>query len=106
MGVQTEIMGTVINYSNSKVSVLRVSSYNLHGFNNGFPMLRLFCIDFDVIMISEHWLLSQNLDKLGTVSDQFNYFGVSSMDLKVAANILVGRPFGGVAIYGEKPCLI
>jgi hypothetical protein len=65
-------------------------------------MLRLLCVNFDVIMISQHWLLSQNLDKLGTISDQFNYFGVSSMDLKVAANILVGRPFGGVAILWRK----
>src|SRR5437899_3935493 len=77
---------------------LRVCSYNMHGYNNGRPLLESLCHTHDVILVQEHWLPSCDLHKLKTINEQFNCYGISAMVEKLSSGILVGRPFGGVAI--------
>ena len=54
-------------------------------------------------MVQEHWLTPDNLWKLNTLSDNYSVFISSAMAACVSAGVdtgpLVGRPFGGTAIY-------
>lgn len=80
--------------------LLKVISYNLHGFNQGAPGIRELMgkMEPDVIMVQEHWLTADNLYKLDLLSTNFFVFGSSAMNAAVGAGPLYGRPFGGTAI--------
>ena len=77
---------------------LSCTTYNLHGFNQGYPLLCSLCSHSDIIMIQEHWLPPFDLFKLDTISSEFTSFASSAMTHAVQSDILKGRPFGGVAI--------
>jgi len=83
---------------------LTVVSYNLHGLNQG----RVALIDLmssiipDIFMVQEHWLSPDNLYKLDAISDDYFVFGSSAMMTCVSSGPLVGRPFGGTAIFINK----
>ena len=81
---------------------LRLCSFNMHGFNNGFSMLKTICLSYDIILLQETWLLESNLFKLNQVNNNFQSFSLSSMNNKVASGILTGRPFGGTSILWNK----
>ena len=93
-------------YNNT--TVVRVCSYNMHGFTNGLPLAKELCNDHDVILLQEHWLLQDNLHKISSISSEFQAYSLSSMNEKIARGILVGRPFGGVAVLWRKSlaCLV
>ena len=80
----------------------RISSFNMHGFNNGYSMVKELCGNFDIILLQEHWLLSNHLHKLSEIDCNFQIFAVSAMDNKCATSILTGRPYGGVAVLFRK----
>ena len=82
--------------------VLKLCTYNMHGYNNGRPLLEHLCSAYDVILLQEHWLPPGDLNKLNSINDEFNSFSVSSMEEKLSSGILVGRPFGGVAVLWKK----
>jgi exonuclease III len=84
------------------VDTLKICTYNMHSFNNGRSLLEYLCTTHDVILVQEHWLSSCDLYKLKTFNDKFICYGVSAMDEKLSSAILVGRPFGGVAILWKK----
>jgi exonuclease III len=73
-------------------------SYNLHGFRQGCECIRDLCLTNDVILIQEHWLCSEALHKL-QINDNFRLIAHSSMDDTCGRGPLVGRPFGGLAIF-------
>ena len=79
-------------------------SYNLHGFNQGYPGIKELMIKLqpDIIMVQEHWLTPDNLGKLSAVSDDYLVCGSSAMIRTVSAGPLIGRPFGGTAILINK----
>ena len=77
---------------------LRVVSYNLHGFNQGIPLLRQLSGESEIILMQEHWLSSDMLHKIDALLPEFLCFNHSSMDKVCSADILRGRPFGGVSI--------
>jgi len=81
-------------------NLLKVVSYNLHGFNQGSVGIKELMIKIqpDIIMVQEHWLTPDNLWKLNTLSDNYSVFGSSAMAACVDAGPLIGRPFGGTAI--------
>ncbi len=81
---------------------VKITSYNLHGFDIGLPFLKTLCSEFDFILVQEHWLLSSQLFKLGSVDNDFSFFAISAMDHKSQCGILKGRPFGGVGILWRK----
>ena len=86
-------------------SRLSIISYNLHGYNQGLPG----CTErtdrqteSSVIAYQEHWLTTDNLDKLNNISIDYFVCGSSAMDASVGAGPLVGRLFGGTAILITK----
>ena len=81
-------------------SSLRLASYNLHGFNQGIPMLNYLCYDYksDVIFVQEHWFPPFDLNKIQNFSNDFTSFGISAMEDRVESDVLFGRPYGGVCI--------
>ena len=81
---------------------IKVCSYNMHGFKNGVSTVQDLCLNYDIILLQEHWLLKANLNKIGDINVNFQAFCLSSMNAKAAAGILVGRPFGGVAVLWRK----
>lgn len=81
---------------------VKICSYNMHGFKNGLPMARELCKTHDLILLQEHWLLKNNLDKLDSIDRDFMSFNLSSMNAKSASGIMIGRPFGGVGILWRK----
>ena len=79
---------------------LSVISYNLHGWGQGQFLLHDLCNRVAppaVIMLQEHWLSTENLFKL-SLSPDYTVFGGSAMDHATSKSVLVGRPFGGLAV--------
>ena len=91
---------------NSKSSLpspsLKCCSYNMHGFYNGISMLHSLCESHDIVCVQEHWLHNYEFSKFSDWCPEFNVYGISAMNDKVASGILVGRPFGGVAVLWKK----
>jgi len=82
--------------------VISLLTYNLHGFNQGEPLLNDLCnCDnpiYDFICVQEHWLTPANMYKIHNLSRNYSFMGSSAMGDEVSSGILVGRPFGGVGI--------
>jgi len=83
-------------------SLFSMSSYNLHGLNQGESLLCKLCnlanYNIDCICVQEHWLTSANLQKMSDLSKNYTFFGSSAMDSAVEKSVLRGRPYGGVGI--------
>jgi len=62
--------------------------------------LRDLCEVNDVVFLQETWLMEEDLPILSKVHPEFYGKGVSAMDL--SKGVLVGRPFGGLAILWRK----
>ena len=77
----------------------RVSSYNMHGLNQGCDMLKYLCNDLhcDVIFLQEHWQTPVNMNKILAFSDDYIGFGISAMEERVKS-VFHGRPYGGTSI--------
>jgi exonuclease III len=61
-------------------------------------MLINMCKSFDIILVQEHWLTTNDLSKLNNIDANFTSFGVSAMNSRLENGILLGRTFGGTAI--------
>ena len=85
-----------------KRTPIKFASYNMHGFNNGLPMMQDICKSADIILIQEHWLQTSELNKLNLIDRNFSSLAVSAMDIKSGDGILRGRPFGGTGILWRK----
>ena len=84
------------NFCNSRE--LKIVSYNLHGFNQGYFTVDelISSIDPDVFLCQEHWLTPANLHKFADHYGSYFAFGSTAMSTLVEAGILRGRPFGGL----------
>ena len=80
------------------LDVIRCCSYNMHGFSNGIPMLQELCNNHEIILVQEHWFHDHELIRFEELFKDFSCVGISSMKEKMAAGLMAGRPFGGVAI--------
>ena len=60
----------------------------------------MLCDNSDIIFLQEHWLFPADIPSLSKVHSDFMSFGISSMD--VTDGIVLGRPFGGVAVMWRK----
>jgi len=81
-----------------KLDNLCIVSFNMHGFQQGLPVVTELLNDkqVDILAVQEHWLTPANLCKFNTVSADYFTFGSSAMSKCVESGMLVGRPFGGV----------
>ena len=46
--------------------------------------------------------MTQHLTRFDSISDNFQFYGISAMDTVCAQGILCGRPFGGVGVLFRK----
>ena len=80
---------------------LNIISYNLHGLNQGLPLLEdlLRSDNVDFCFVQEHWLSSDNLMKLDMINTAYGCVSFSAMDDRLSTDVLFGRPYGGVAFF-------
>ena len=93
--------------ANLTCNFINFTTYNLQGFNQGATQLRDLCSTSDIIAIHDHWLAKHDLakldlDKLYNFHDSFQCIVKSAMTNKLESGILVGRPFGGLAVLIKK----
>lgn len=88
-----------------KAEHLKIISYNMHGFMQGYPVLEDFMNDDnkpDLFLVQEHWLTPANLSRLDKYFPDYFSFGCSAMTKCVESGMLRGRPFGGVMTLINK----
>ena len=81
---------------------LKIASYNLHGLNQGSSLLEWLSGNKDMIFVQEHWLPPFSLARLDTACPGFMCFATSAMSDVISNRLLIGRPFGGVAIFVKE----
>ena len=85
---------------------LKIASYNSTGFGNiNSKVCSNIYIDnvankCDILLLQEHWLLEQQLNKVVNLLDGFLGTAVSGVEDK--SHILKGRPYGGCVILWES----
>uniref|UniRef100_A0A2H1VBQ0 SFRICE_027239 n=1 Tax=Spodoptera frugiperda TaxID=7108 RepID=A0A2H1VBQ0_SPOFR len=65
--------------------------------------IRQLCHTSDIIALQETWLLPSDLHFLSDIDPDYGYVGTSAVD--TSTGMLVGRPYGGVAILWKKSVL-
>lgn len=75
-------------------------TFNCKSIKRSFESVRRICKTADIVALQETWLLPHDIPVLATVDEQFEYTGKSAVD--TSAEILVGRPYGGVALLWRK----
>ena len=79
---------------------MRISSYNCRSVKANVHCVRDLCSMSDIVCLQETWLPVQEMGYLGTIDKEFSFFGSSPVDL--SKQLLVGRPFGGIAFLYRK----
>ena len=90
---------TVGSQINSLTESFTLVSYNLHGYNQGLPVLQHLSTLQDppsIIFTQECWLTPDNMFKINNFSQIYSSFGKSAMDKAICSGILRVRRFGGV----------
>jgi len=91
--------------SNS-VSAINIVSYNMHGFNQGYPLIEnlINSVKPGIFLLQEHWLTPANINQFDRFPNYFS-FGSSAMSKSTELGMLYGRPFGGVMTYQRSVAL-
>ena len=75
-------------------------SYNCRGYNNKkASYLNTLLSECDVLFLQEHWLLNNGVMRLSETFQRHHVYGKSGI---VVDELLLGRPYGGVAIFVNK----
>ena len=75
-------------------------SYNCRGYNNKkASYLNTLLSECDVLFLQEHWLLNNGVMRLSETFQRHHVYGKSGI---VVDELLLGRPYGGVAIFINK----
>ena len=86
----------------SNTADLNVVTFNIHGINRNWVYLQDLTLYNDISFVQEHWLLSGELSLLQQINKDFVVFAQSSMNVLCNNGLLLGRPFGGVAVFIRK----
>ena len=84
------------------INSLKLVSYNSTGLGESRMSYIREMLDqenIDILLLQETWLLSNNVQKLGTIHPDYLYHGISGID---ESELLRGRPYGGTAILWRK----
>ena len=81
-------------------TTLNVCSFNCKNIKTSITELNDLCTNHDFILLQETWLSRPELPMLSQINNAFTGYGLSSMDEE--SQILLGRPFGGIAILWKK----
>jgi len=86
------------------VETLKVTTYNMYGFQSGLSCLTDPCDSgvCDIIGVQEHWLAPYNLNELQNFHTEFDCLCWSAMAEKLQSGLLTGRPFGGIGVLISK----
>lgn len=79
---------------------LNIVSFNCRGFKGAIQEVIDLSKSFDILFLQETWLPQQDSSALSRVSEDFIYTSNSPVDL--ASGPLIGRPYGGLAIFWRK----
>ena len=79
---------------------MKIVTFNCHGFKSSVHDIILLCEQFDVIILQELWLSSEDVSLLRSIHKAFEAYAVSAMNDQLG--IQVGRPFGGI---GDFTCM-
>ena len=79
---------------------LKITSFNCHGIGSSIDTIRQLTDEFQIVMLQETWLYSDEFTKVSQISDTFQSFSLSSMTLD--DKLLTGRPHGGLSIMWNK----
>ena len=82
------------------LNFMRISTYNCQSSKRNVGGIQLLCNSSDIVFLQEHWLFPADLPSLNTIHSDFMSFGTSSMN--VNEGIVLGRPYGGVAVMWKK----
>ena len=80
---------------------LKIASYNLRGFNSAIPYIRKMLVSHDILVLSEHWLHENRLNRLSEISNDISYAAKASR-YSSAENYGTKRGQGGIAILWKK----
>ena len=96
MAVNT--MNSMTNLS----STLNLLSFNCSGLNhsNQYIIELVSETEYDIMCLQETWLLNENMHRLGDINNDYPFTGISGVDS--GADVLRGRPHGGVGILWKK----
>lgn len=92
--------------STQLTSDCKLISFNCKGVTRSLGCVKSLCKTADVIALQETWLLQHDIPLLGTIDENFGYYGNTAVDL--TSGTLRGRPHGGVALLWRKsrfPCV-
>ena len=92
------IMST--NHTVFDVNDLRITTFNCRSVKNSLQTVRNLCSTHDVIALQETWLLPHDLTMFQTIDVNFTGRGTSAIDS--GAELLEGRPYGGMAFLWRK----
>jgi exonuclease III len=81
---------------------VRVVTYNMHGLNIGLPLLNTLFENYDIICIQEVWVRPNELNRVRCLHIDFDCCVVSSMNNEWHNEVIMGRPYGGLAIFWRK----
>jgi exonuclease III len=79
---------------------LHIVTYNCRSVKNSVGAVKNLCLNNDIILLQEHWLMPDELNFLSYINPDFVFFGSSAV--KVNESILCGRPYGGIAILCRR----
>ncbi|XP_045534705.1 uncharacterized protein LOC123721148 [Papilio machaon] len=80
-------------------NICKFTTFNCKNFKSSIDDIRKLCNCSNLICLQETWLFNHDIPLLGTVSPDFEYTGKSAID---SGELLIGRPYGGVAILWRK----
>ena len=79
---------------------IKIASYNSHGSGSGrLEYINKLCNDHDIVLIQEHWLVTQQFHIYNNRLSNFNSHCISGI---TDSKILHGRPYGGCAVLWNK----
>jgi len=86
----------------ANVNFVNFATYNMRGLRQGKLQLLELCKTKDIIAIQEHWLSDHDLHLINNLHEDFFVVSRSAMTQKLQAGLLVGRPFGRLALLVRK----
>lgn len=89
------------NISNQLMdNTYNIVSFNCKNVKRSKESIKELCQSCDIIALQETWLLPEEISYLNSIDIEFGSTGTSAVD--TSAGMLVGRPYGGVAILWRK----
>jgi exonuclease III len=80
--------------------VVSLRSFNCRSAKSCMPVLHDLCDQYDILLIQENWLLPHELFTLKNLHNEF--YATASSAVDTSSDMLIGRPYGGVAILYRK----